>query len=134
MRSLNRVVQIDEGRLAAHLDEVIRSTVEETFNALLGAEADRLGGAQRYERNETRQDMRAGLYQWQWQTKAGGNDVCLFRHVFVQPLPQVSARTNHSCSPGLRASACEEYGSGKQADAAAESAFGEARCSSAGKP
>ncbi len=60
VRSLNQVVQIDEGRIAAHLDEVVRSTVEETLNALLDAEADRLCGAQRYERNEARQDTRAG--------------------------------------------------------------------------
>ncbi len=71
MRSLNQVVQIDEGRIAAHLDEVVRNTVEETLNALLDAEADRLCGAQRYERNEARQDTRAGSYQRQLQTKAG---------------------------------------------------------------
>ena len=68
---MNQVVQIDEGRIAAHLDEVVRSTVEETLNALLDAEADRLCGAQRYERNEARQDTRAGSYQRQLQTKAG---------------------------------------------------------------
>lgn len=28
-RSLNQVVQLDEGRIAAHLDEVVRGTVEE---------------------------------------------------------------------------------------------------------
>lgn len=71
VRSLNQVVQIDEGRIAAHLDEVVRNTVEETLNALLDAEADRLCGAQRYERNEARQDTRAGSYQRQLQTKAG---------------------------------------------------------------
>lgn len=31
------VVQIDEGRIQAHLDEVVRATVEETLNALLDA-------------------------------------------------------------------------------------------------
>jgi putative transposase len=36
------VVQIDEGRIREHLDEVVRSTVEETLNALLDAEADHL--------------------------------------------------------------------------------------------
>jgi putative transposase len=40
------VVQIDEGRIQAHLDEVVRATVEETLNALLDAEADRLCGAE----------------------------------------------------------------------------------------
>jgi len=53
------VVQIDEGRIQAHLDEVVRSTVEETLNALLDAEADRLCGARKYERTESRKDTRA---------------------------------------------------------------------------
>ena len=43
------VVRIDDGRIQAHLDEVVRSTVEETLNALLDAEADHLCGARRYE-------------------------------------------------------------------------------------
>jgi len=39
---LGPVVQIDEGRIKAHLDEVVvRATVEETLNALLDAEAER---------------------------------------------------------------------------------------------
>jgi transposase-like protein len=65
------VVQIDEGRIQAHLDEVVRSTVEETLNALLDAEADRLCGAQKYERTEGRKDTRAGSYDRKLQTKAG---------------------------------------------------------------
>jgi len=71
VRSLNRVVQIDEGRIQQHLDEVVRSTVEETLNGLLEAEADQLCGARRYERSAARQDTRAGSYQRQLQTKAG---------------------------------------------------------------
>jgi transposase-like protein len=53
------------------LDEVVRSTVEETLNALLDAEADQLCGARKYERTEARQDTRAGSYERQLQTKAG---------------------------------------------------------------
>jgi len=71
VRSLNQVVQIDEGRIQQHLDEVVRSTVEETLNGLLDAEADQLCGARRYERSAERQDTRAGTYQRQLQTKAG---------------------------------------------------------------
>ncbi|MGA9059316.1 MAG: IS256 family transposase [Terriglobia bacterium] len=70
-RSLNQVVQIDEGRIQQHLDEVVRSTVEETLNGLLDAEADQLCGARRYERSAERRDTRAGTYQRQLQTKAG---------------------------------------------------------------
>ena len=65
------VVQIDEGRIQAHLDEVVRATVEETLNALLDAEADRLCGARKYERTEGRKDTRAGSYDRRLQTKAG---------------------------------------------------------------
>jgi len=36
------VIQIDEGKIQQHLGEVVRSTVEETLNAMLDAEADRL--------------------------------------------------------------------------------------------
>ena len=65
------VVQIDEGRIQAHLDEVVRATVEETLNGFLDAEADRLCGARKYERTEGRKDTRAGSYDRHLQTKAG---------------------------------------------------------------
>ena len=68
---LGPVVQIDEGRIQAHLDEVVRATVEETLNALLDAEADELCGARKYERTEDRKDTRAGSYDRQLHTKAG---------------------------------------------------------------
>jgi transposase-like protein len=68
---LGPVVQIDEGRIQAHLDEVVRATVEETLNALLDAEADELCGARKYERTEGRKDTRAGSYDRQLHTKAG---------------------------------------------------------------
>ena len=70
-KTLGSVVQIDEGKIQAHLDEVVRSTVEETLNALLDAEADQLCGARKYERAEGRKDTRAGSYERQLQTKAG---------------------------------------------------------------
>jgi transposase-like protein len=68
---LGPVVQIDEGRIQAHLDGVVRSTVEEALNALLDAEADHLCGARKYERSEGRKDTRAGSYDRQLHTKAG---------------------------------------------------------------
>jgi len=48
-KALGAVVQIDDGKIRAHLDEVVRATVEETLNALLDAEADHLCGARKYE-------------------------------------------------------------------------------------
>jgi putative transposase len=68
---LGPVVQIDEGRIQAHLDGVVRSTVEEALNALLDAEADHLCGARKHERTEGRKDTRAGSYDRQLHTKAG---------------------------------------------------------------
>src|SRR6202046_3569618 len=68
---LSQVIQIDEGKIQEHLGEVVRSTVEETLNAMLDAEADRLCEAQRYERSEARKDTRAGSYQRQLHTQAG---------------------------------------------------------------
>ena len=50
---------------------MVRGSVEETLNALLDAEADRLCNAQRYERTEARRDTRAGHYERKLQTKAG---------------------------------------------------------------
>jgi putative transposase len=70
-KALGAVVQIDDGQIRAHLDEVVRATVEETLNALLDAEADQLCGARKYERTEGRKDTRAGSYERQLHTKAG---------------------------------------------------------------
>jgi putative transposase len=70
-KPLGAVVQIDDGKIRAHLDEMVRSTVEETLNALLDAEADFLCGARKYERTEGRKDTRAGSYDRQLHTKAG---------------------------------------------------------------
>jgi putative transposase len=68
---LGNVITIDDERIKSHLDRVVRGSVEETLNALLDAEADRLCNAQRYERSEARRDTRAGHYERKLQTKAG---------------------------------------------------------------
>jgi len=49
---LSNVIRIDDDRVKEHLDKVVRGTVEETLNAMLEAEADRLCNAGRYERSE----------------------------------------------------------------------------------
>lgn len=64
-------IQVDEAQIHAHLDRVVRQTVEDTLNALLDAEADELCGAKRYERSDARKDTRAGSYQRKLHTKAG---------------------------------------------------------------
>lgn len=70
-KTMGQVIQIDEARIRDHLGEMVRGTVEETLNAMLDAEADRLCGAARYERSEARQDTRAGSYERTLHTKAG---------------------------------------------------------------
>jgi hypothetical protein len=54
----SQVLQIDEGKIQARLGEVVRSTTEETLNAMLDTEADHLCRAERYERTEARRDTR----------------------------------------------------------------------------
>ncbi|MCC6971872.1 MAG: IS256 family transposase [Phycisphaerales bacterium] len=62
---------VDTEKVRGHLDEVVRTTVEQTLNQLLDEEADRVAGAGRYERSEERVDTRAGSYRRKLQTKAG---------------------------------------------------------------
>ena len=64
-------IRIDPEQVRRHVDEVVRGTVEQTLNALLDAEADRLCNAERYARSPDRQDTRAGSYERKLQTKAG---------------------------------------------------------------
>ncbi len=70
-QNLSQVIKIDEARIQQHLGEMVRSTVEQTLNAMLDAEADQLCNARRYEHTEARTDPRAGHYQRKLQTKAG---------------------------------------------------------------
>jgi putative transposase len=65
------VIRVDEQELRGHLDEVVRTSVEETLNGMLDAEADRLCQAKRYERTAERVDTRAGSYERKLVTKAG---------------------------------------------------------------
>jgi putative transposase len=68
---LGNVIRIDDERVREHLGRVVRGTVEETLNAMLEAEADRLCNAGRYERTEARRDQRSGSYDHKLQTQAG---------------------------------------------------------------
>ena len=69
-KDLRGTIRVDEGQLQGHVDEVVRTSVEETLNAMLEAEADQLCKAQRYERSPERADTRAGHYDRKLQTKA----------------------------------------------------------------
>ena len=68
---LQQAIQINQEQVQLHVDGLVRQTVEQTLNALLDAEADRLCQAGRYERSADRLDTRAGSYPRKLQTKAG---------------------------------------------------------------
>lgn len=70
-KNLRNVIKINEAQIQDHLGEMVRSTVEETLNAMLDAEADQLCGAKRYERSARRTNGRAGYYERNFHTKAG---------------------------------------------------------------
>jgi len=67
----DKIIQLNEDAVRNHLGQIVRSTVEQTLNEMLDAEADRLYNAEKYQRNEARTDTRAGHYQRKLQTQAG---------------------------------------------------------------
>ena len=66
-----KVIKINEEAIRDHLGRLVRSTVEETLNGMLDAEADRLCNAEKYQRSGARIDTRAGHYQRKLHTRAG---------------------------------------------------------------
>ncbi len=66
-----QIIQINEGEVHAHVDRLVKQTVEEMLNGMLDAEADRLCQARRYEHSDQRQDTRAGHYKRKLHLKAG---------------------------------------------------------------
>jgi hypothetical protein len=65
------IVSIDEGAAKNQLSALVRNSVEETLNTLLDEEAQSLCNAEKYSRDEERQNSRAGYYRRQLVTKAG---------------------------------------------------------------
>jgi putative transposase len=68
-KPLGDVIVINEGLIKDHLDKIVKTTVEETLNAMLDAEADQLCEATRYEHSADRIDTRAGHCECQLQTQ-----------------------------------------------------------------
>ena len=46
----NDIIQIDEALIHSELKDLVKNSVEETLNAMLDAEADKLVNAERYAR------------------------------------------------------------------------------------
>jgi transposase-like protein len=67
----SQIIQINEGEVQAHVDRLVKQTVEEMLNGMLDEEADRLCQAKRYERSPERQDTRAGHYKRKLHVTAG---------------------------------------------------------------
>ena len=63
--------RLTRGNSKALATKVVRTSVEETLNTMLEAEADQLCRAQRYGRARGRADTRAGHYERKLKTKAG---------------------------------------------------------------
>ena len=66
-----KIVQLNEEVIKGQLKELVRGSVEETLNALLEQEAEKLTQAARYERNEARQGYRSGHYSRTLTTTSG---------------------------------------------------------------
>lgn len=66
-----KIIQLNEGIIKNELKELVRSSVEETLNGLLEAEANQLTNAAKYERSEERQGYRSGHYSRNLTTTSG---------------------------------------------------------------
>lgn len=67
----DNIIQLNEDLIKHNLRDLVRSSVEETLNALLDKEADELVNAQKYERSSERRGYRSGHYKRNFQTTAG---------------------------------------------------------------
>ena len=65
------IIQLNEQFIHNELKTIVKNSVEETLNALLDAEADKLVQAERYARDQTRKGYRAGHYERSFSTQAG---------------------------------------------------------------
>ena len=65
------IVQLNESALKGELKNLVRTSVEETLNALLDHEAEELVNAERYERTRGRNGYRSGHYDRNFTTTSG---------------------------------------------------------------
>lgn len=67
----DNIIQLNQDLIHTELKDLVKNSVEETLNAMLDAEADKLVQAERYARDEQRQGYRAGHYDRSFATTAG---------------------------------------------------------------
>jgi transposase-like protein len=68
---MEKIIHLNEPELKDQIKIMVRGSVEETLNAFLDAEADRITKAIRYQRSPDRQDTRAGYYSRKLLTTSG---------------------------------------------------------------
>lgn len=66
-----QIVSVDQDAIKGELRALVKTTVEQTLNALLNEEADELVGAERYERSASRDAYRSGHYKRKLVTTSG---------------------------------------------------------------
>ena len=67
----DNIIQLNQDLIHTELKDLVKNSVEETLNAMLDAEADKLVQAERYARDEQRQGYHAGHYDRSFATTAG---------------------------------------------------------------
>jgi len=67
----DNIIQLNQDVIHTELKELVKNSVEETLNAMLDAEAEKLVHAERYARDEQRTGYRAGHYDRKFTTAAG---------------------------------------------------------------
>lgn len=67
----DNIIQLNQELIHNELKDLVRSSVEETLNALLDHEAEELVNAEKYERSGDRKGYRSGHYSRNFQTTAG---------------------------------------------------------------
>ena len=65
------IIQLNQDLIHTELKDLVKNSVEETLNAMLDAEADKLVQAERYARDEQRKGYRAVHYDRSFSTTAG---------------------------------------------------------------
>ena len=67
----DNIIQVNKDLIHTELKNLVKNSIEETLNAMLDAEADKLVNAERYARDEQRKGYRAGHYERNFTTTAG---------------------------------------------------------------
>ena len=67
----DNIIQLNQDLIHNELKDLVKNSIEETLNAMLDAEADKLVNAERYARDEQRKGYRADHYERSFTTTSG---------------------------------------------------------------